>query len=77
MLNNCAKLKVVYAAHGVQEGNNNFTEYLDAKRWLKTHKMLLHNLGLKLYEAECWLEIYAFNFDTLENDFKEWDNEQK
>ena len=68
------KLKLAFAAMGVKREGNNFAEFFTAKRWLVNNKMLLHRMGVKLWEAECYLELYAFNFDTLEEDFERFDN---
>jgi hypothetical protein len=67
------KLKLLFIAHGIRESGNEFDKILDCKRWLINHKMSLHKIGVKLWEAECYLEIYAFNFDTLDEDFEKYD----
>ena len=67
------KLKLLFLAFGIKENGNQFDLILACKRWLINHKMLLHREGIKLWQAECYLEIYAFNFDKLEEDFNAYD----
>ena len=67
------KLKLLFMAHGIHESGNNFAEVLACKRWLINHKMLLHKEGVKLWEAEAYLELYSYNFDTIEEDYDNFD----
>ena len=63
-------LRMVFVAHGVNQEQNNIQNYLDTIKWLRVNKIKLHRWGVRFDTAMAYLNLYAFNFDTIETDIE-------
>ena len=63
-------LNAFFAALGVEK--NDIHSFLRAKRWLGTHKGLLNRLGVRFSTAGNILELYCFDFDTIDQAIEDY-----